>query len=771
MTTDKHSLAVETDGSDGLPARATTAMWPEPVVAIVALLFLITAQIIFSATVHGTNYLGADGKLAQATILAAFRFGRWLEVTNVSPVAGVGSQLLPMNVWLNPSYWPFAFVDKEIAADASAVIALSIFAIGCYVMARCFDVPVVPSLLAAQASIALFAPSAMFLQLSTVFCLTVGHAVVYAPYMIALGLLGRLEPGSWRAFAIITVGIAAALFYSIACDPLWSMICGFAWAAPFAVVTFASLHPRTVLVRCAALGAFFVLLLVSGWATYLYTISQYTARVQFSESLDRVRAPDINLSVLYYSPYVKYFYFACAAGWVMGLLTLRGRPRIFVLAGLVAAGALLIYDVIYLLPLKVAWRLPLPVYIEHSLFALFTATAAAGYWGLLARGAWAGRWLVTRLMRRGGLNVPHLPEATGVPAPTRVRYAAIGLSILVAAAIPVAVANWALTRGPAYAEYYHDNWSDEPELQQFLVDSVGQAVDRPYRGSIHFWGFADPTIYTIMTLWTRNIHTVEEYSQLVTPPAGYFLYALFLKSVNLNWFVPMPSVSPETFWNTLQLFGTRYFVTDDERRTFANPDKFGRLVATLPRRPIAQFRQPPGNWFVFELPNPNVGDYSPTDVTTARTGAETVEILNRPDFDFRRQVVLETKPDQPLVPAREIRLSRIRGGLHVTGRSDGTSLVILPQQFSHCLRARDARVRFVRANLMMAGMIFSGAIDTDIRFDYGLFSPACRRADLADLKQLDLKVDLRSEHLAGDRPFLNWGNIWPRLRSAFSTLN
>src|SRR3954469_6555001 len=163
MAIDKQSLAVGSNGSEGRPARATTAWWPELVVAIAALVFLIAAQITFSAIVHGTNYLGADGKLAQATILAAFRFGRWLEVTNISPIAGVGSQLLPMNVWLNPAYWPFAFLDKEIAADASAVVALSIFAIGCYVMARCFDVPVVPSLLAAQSTIALFAPSAMFL--------------------------------------------------------------------------------------------------------------------------------------------------------------------------------------------------------------------------------------------------------------------------------------------------------------------------------------------------------------------------------------------------------------------------------------------------------------------------------------------------------------------------------------------------------------------------------------------------------------------------------
>lgn len=101
-----------------------------------------------------------------------------------------------------------------------------------------------------------------------------------------------------------------------------------------------------------------------------------------------------------------------------------------------------------------------------------------------------------------------------------------------------------------------------------------------------------------------------------------------------------------------------------------------------------------------------------------------------PDFDFGRQVVLSEPISGPLVPARDMLLTI--NGFHVSGKSDGTSLVVLPYQFSNCLHALDSRVRVVRANRMMAGLIFSGGLDTNIVFDYGLFSPACRRADLAD---------------------------------------
>ena len=71
---------------------------------------------------------------------------------------------------------------------------------------------------------------------------------------------------------------------------------------------------------------------------------------------------------------------------------------------------------------------------------------------------------------------------------------------------------------------------------------------------------------------------------------------------------------------------------------------------------------------------------------------------------------------------------------------------------------------------MMPGMIFSGDIDTDIVFDYGIFSPGCRRNDLADMKQLHLKIDLRMPHLSGERLFPDWSDTVARLRAAASAI-
>lgn len=71
---------------------------------------------------------------------------------------------------------------------------------------------------------------------------------------------------------------------------------------------------------------------------------------------------------------------------------------------------------------------------------------------------------------------------------------------------------------------------------------------------------------------------------------------------------------------------------------------------------------------------------------------------------------------------------------------------------------------------MMTGMIFSGDLDTDILFDYGVFSPRCRRADLADTRRLGMTIDSRMAHLGGDRLFPDWEGVKARLGAAVSAI-
>jgi hypothetical protein len=760
----------------------------ELLIAGSALFLLLAAQWILSSVILATNYYGADGQMLQSVVLTAFKFGGYFDVTNLSPMQSPGTQLLPKNAWANPAFWPFAFLAKETATDVSALIALACFASAVYVMMRCFDVPVLPSALAAQSCIALFAPTLLVVHTPTNFCLTPADAVVYAPYMIALGLLARTEAGSWRTFGSRVTAISALIIYSVWCDPLWTMIAAMSWATPFAVVTVSPMQFKTIIVRSGALGSCLGVLLLSGVANYLYTISQYTARVQFAEAVDRVHGPQY-VSAMTYSSNMKYFYVACALGWLLGLVTLRGRSRVLVLAAVAAFAVWAGYSISYLLLSNAVWVPPVPIYMEQCLFALYLGAAAAGYWGslsaiasLVARRAAPLIRRVSRLVRQPVVAVWLSAQSTaGRPRPgsSRLQRSMIPLMVLCVTALPMKVTNYALTDAQSKARYFYWPWSTDPEFVQLVTDSIGRTVGQPFRGAINFLAAGDYTPLTIATAWstvetlrTRGVATLNEYSQLATPESFYFSQTLLNSNRDLrgygNTFIMHwsdGSYSP-VYWKAVEMLGVRYSA---ERR--ALPDEFnpGLPLTTLPHHPHSSDDQP-GTWYLYELPNPNVGNYSPTDVVVAGSGAEIMAILRQADFDFTRQVVVSGPLTQTLVPAHEMRLSAIRGGLHVSGKSAGTSLVVLPQQFSHCLRARDSRVRVVRANLMMAGLIFSGDIDTDILFDFGILSPACRHADLADLKQLDLKIDLRMPHSAGDRLLPDWDEARARLRVAIDAI-
>src|SRR5258708_25118824 len=452
----------------------------EFIVAALAIVMLLVAQWMLTVAIHGSNYYGFDGKMAQATILAALKYSGLFQVNSISPIEGVGSQLLTMNVWANPAYWPFAFLDKEGATDVSALVALGIFMIACYVMMRCFDVPVVPSAIAAQLCILLFARTVLILRMPSNFCLTPGAAVLYAPFMVALGLLTRLEPGSWQRFSLITGGIFLSLLYSVYLDPLWTMVNGISWAVAFGIVTICPFRRKTILLRAGALSCIVVVLVVSGVAEYLYTLSQYTVRVQFPAVVDRERTLALATAAAY-SPNMMPVYGVCALGWLLGLLMGRGRTRVVAAAAAASFVVFVAYCAVYLLLLNAVWVPPIPFYVEHSLFALYIAGAVAGYWSVLQRAAWLVSELVAAALRRrvaGNQATAAPPSQLGrlfginawVPS-SLLRPVTIAGALLIVSVVPTKVVDYPLHHSAAKPQIYNFPWPNHPQLIQFFADN------------------------------------------------------------------------------------------------------------------------------------------------------------------------------------------------------------------------------------------------------------------------------------------------------------
>ena len=736
----------------------------EVVIAAVGIAALLAAEWILTSTIPGTQYAQGDGKMAQAIIHTAMQFAGLFHLNNINPLQGFGSQLLPHNVWLNPAYWPFALVDGPLAVDISAVVSLGLLALACYIMARCFDVPVLPSIIGAQLTAILFGPLAFLLIVYQVFWVNPGIAVVYAPHLVALGILARLEPGRLKNFIFATGGIFALLLYSLSCDPLWTMIDGIGLVAAFAVVALSPLRLRPVLVRCAALVCCVVLLLISGAGEYLYTLSRYSARVWFSEELGYVPAPTLASIVVIAPKAMTAFYAICVLGLLLGALAARGRTRVLVVAGLVSVGFALAYGATFLMMRK--WWLPLPLYVEHSVFPLVITATIAGYWATLRT---TGRALAVALKhaRDKVASVKEKKPLGTEPAGAASRIATVAAwsaALAVAVAVPVALASYGSRIAPTLPDYYQP-FPREPELVHYLEDAIGLRIGGEFRGSLTSVAPPPPEdAPSLYNLWMHNIPTANEYSQLVTPQAAYFISALFKYDIVLGFLNAFgqwigPDMNYDLLFKTMRAVGVHYVIVYDR---FHEADRRNFPHLTFPRRPVGL---QPKSWRVYELPNPNLGNYSPTEVAVAKSGAEVIAAITDPLFDFTKQVVVSAAVDVPLVPANNMRLSVIRGGLHVSGSSNGTSLVVLPQQFSHCLRPHDARVRLVRANLFQTGLMFSGNVDTDITFDYGIFSPGCRRSDLADTMEL-----LGQPKGARGRMFADWDEIAARFRAVGVTI-
>jgi hypothetical protein len=139
---------------------------------------------------------------------------------------------------------------------------------------------------------------------------------------------------------------------------------------------------------------------------------------------------------------------------------------------------------------------------------------------------------------------------------------------------------------------------------------------------------------------------------------------------------------------------------------------------------------------LYELKNANLGSLSPTKVVTAQSYDDAVSDLRQ--FPDAAILLGSTSLPADLVSAHQARLTIIKGGYHITAESAGTSLLVLPVQFSHCwelVGAPEGKAGLFRANIVQTGIYFQGKIDADLRFGFGVTDSSCRKRDGSDMRK------------------------------------
>jgi hypothetical protein len=296
-------------------------------------------------------------------------------------------------------------------------------------------------------------------------------------------------------------------------------------------------------------------------------------------------------------------------------------------------------------------------------------------------------------------------------------------------------------------------------IVDYLEPKVGIALDRPFRGTVIFM----PTVYDKDVkpygVWRRettftyarwflgndlgeyglryyNIPTLDELTHNITPQFHLVVREL-LSRPGIDVFERhYGGAATRLNEPIMALLGLRYIIAD-----YQLPIGTERFAMPLTEQVSSVFES--NRWLkspvrIYELPNPNLGNYSPTKALFTKTASEAIVAMSRPNFDGRRIVVTDdVSMPHDLVPATEAAMTVRLGGVALSASSAGQSVLVLPVQYSHCWRVVSGEATLFRANVMQLGVRFSGKLQVELRQIFGPFwQSGCREDDAADAERL-----------------------------------
>lgn len=271
------------------------------------------------------------------------------------------------------------------------------------------------------------------------------------------------------------------------------------------------------------------------------------------------------------------------------------------------------------------------------------------------------------------------------------------------------------------------------------MQKAGIPDDAPFtKENINFLGrylrTYDPMLY-LTGLWEMGVPTLEDNNHLVTPPY-YFLFSRVLARPqdfqSRNW-----TLCTKANPNLMAALGTRMIVTD---QSLENPRC---------QKIYEQSNQDDIPLSVYELSDPNLGNYSPAKLIHLEKAPEILAEMAKEDFAFKETAVVSKSEKIPdLVPADYGELFYERGGFRVRGSSRGWSLLVLPVQFSNSLEIMECQgthpkdVRLLRVNLLQTGILFQGTVHAKVAHRFGPFRGIWGRLkDIEDWQNLGIKED------------------------------
>ncbi len=177
------------------------------------------------------------------------------------------------------------------------------------------------------------------------------------------------------------------------------------------------------------------------------------------------------------------------------------------------------------------------------------------------------------------------------------------------------------------------------------------------------------------------------------------------------------------------MLGVRFVITDHPVPNLAPKSRF---VADP---------ENPEKWtlFLYEIRDAKTGGYWSTSPALVQTTDAATRWMADPGSSNDATVYEHVPPSLVAGSSSEIRVFRDR--LVVEAKSEGTSLLILPVEFSHCFDvdiAGGKQARFQRANVNQGAFLFTGQLKAELRYRFSPWHFRCRLDDIADAQRLQL---------------------------------
>ncbi|WP_375596548.1 hypothetical protein ABWI00_09665 [Algihabitans albus] len=669
---------------------------------------------------------GTDGRLLRGLAREAATFGNFFDTTNYNPLQEGFDVALAFNHLLSVSM-PFLFFEPPYAKFLTSLYALILYVVGILLFARAVGIKwlAIPAAVALPCALQIY-PFQYEFGFSNQFLIMPGHFLTVSVFTIILAII-YTAGNSLRSMALRYIIVLLLLLWAILAEPLFSSL-NVLFFLPLGLGVLLT-KGRKIPHHVAFLALIVVVLWVLGPLEYLYSTLYGNARTMLDHEFSRGGFAN-GASSVFGSKFALYLHAFVLTSLAVGVFSTRSPFRY--LAGIALVALLGFYSMaaVFLLN-NSAWSLPLPIYFENATIHLFVIVA------LMSCQVHLEDLLSDR-------RVQHVRQILSS-----------GAGALVAAGVPALLLFYWSDVAPRRTAIYVDGYAEARELADAIVEVRGK--DRSgsgmARGAVAIFnrGYtAVPEYPQVLThLWAENVPSMNHYSQLLTPPS-HILVSRLAFYAREGVYPTLNRLNISNYdRNLFLLYGVRIVVSssplNDESLVLERELRFGR-----------DGRYQAFIYSISGFTTPLI----PTSSQSVEDLADVISVMRSGDFDVRREALLQDIPGPTENGAVEVVMELKRNRIHLRFAGSGESVVVLPVIFSHCWRVEDGEpsLRLARANGGFLAVLPAGAESATLSSDFSVWTPGCRRRDIADWKADIAAVSETYPMVAGrpDSPDSSW---------------